>query len=318
MAHQWRVRVDSRELLFPSWAAYWQDHAPSLGVERSTLPVADLWLETRVGSEAPWALVAVVERKTVADYVASVRDGRLTDQTQRLQALCSVTETCSSPGPHVWLWIIRSSEPLDPMAAQQLATGTLHRQWHPHMRTLTLDGDDLVPPTVIKWWEGWRRLVEDGATLGWAPPVHAVEALRGQRKGATVADVLQQQWMCVPRVSPPVAAALVDEFPTWEAFVTALARVGTRQAAEKWLSGFSVPGQTRKLGPRMATWLVDVAWGAGVQVPASVPGPASAVPGPDQQDRGLALRVVANSQPAAKRRRTEVRRGPVDTQPLFV
>jgi len=73
--------------------------APSLNlkegvVEKSSLPIGDIWIVARkvyAGGAREDAVLAILERKTVADLWSSIKDGRYHDQDLRVRDFCQQT-----------------------------------------------------------------------------------------------------------------------------------------------------------------------------------------------------------------------------------
>ena len=79
--------------------------APSLNlkegvVEKSSLPIGDIWIVARkiyAGGAREDAVLAILERKTVADLWSSIKDGRYHDQDLRVRDFCQQTIGLEGP-----------------------------------------------------------------------------------------------------------------------------------------------------------------------------------------------------------------------------
>ena len=101
--------VDTRERDFPARLATWQV---------KTLPVADFWIGLSGDQILPGAIL--IERKTISDLEASMKDGRYREQRTRLQAFAEehsahvayliegdLNQSKSFSKSVLWKWILR-------------------------------------------------------------------------------------------------------------------------------------------------------------------------------------------------------------------
>lgn len=198
-----------------------------LPYEQRALPIGDWAME----SEETGETVALVERKTLADLHASLRDGRWEEQKARIQA---------NRGTALVVYVIEDDgrARLDESTGWKLSC-MLGCQIRDRIHVIQTKS---VRETFQALCKIWTKL-QDGS---WTPESESfVAPSRALRKGdnVTPAVVWRSQLACVPRVSMSIADKIAEAYPNlWEF---------QRRATEQGLASLRISDK-RKLGPVLA------------------------------------------------------------------
>ena len=162
-------------------------HLPD-AITRS-LPVGDIWLTI---DQQPYLLL---ERKTVADLVSSIKDGRWHEQKKRLlQSGHTIGIIIEGP-------LVSTLVPTTTLV--QCILNTMFRDKIPILQTTG------VHDTVL-----WLRKLQTNGN--WSKSVVSdISNIRSKRESnAQPKLVFQRQLACIPSISPAIAKAIVDVIPT--------------------------------------------------------------------------------------------------------
>ncbi|PHQ43897.1 hypothetical protein Z052_01805 [Halorubrum sp. C191] len=183
--------VDTREPV--EVAALVAEHEEVDGVEREELAAADIVFGT-VG----------VERKTIDDYVASIEDGRITEQIEKL---ADAFETA---------YILIDGDLVESEQLWQSGMSPASVRGHIASTTARENGIEAVIPC-----SSTELLVDLGVRLA---RKHVEDPSRSYVPSPDItgrdADVTTQMYACLPGVGPKTAAALAERWPSMTAFVS--------------------------------------------------------------------------------------------------
>jgi ERCC4-type nuclease len=199
MAGKWTLYIDAKEPKASKELAE-ELRSYNMNTEVSDMAVGDYWM-VKDGK-----IYCSVERKKMADLLASIPDGRYTDQTARM---------LKSEIPHLFFLVIGSIEALDGPDKQRVNSAMLHLQMHRNIKVAYLDHEGHVKPFFVKM---HQYLCEDPSIDRiTAPLIEHVQANCRKKKLDTHKDVFTAQLMCVHGVSEAKAnciANMYDDFPT--------------------------------------------------------------------------------------------------------
>ena len=202
------------------------------------LPVGDIWIGLSGENVLPGGLV--IERKTVADLEASIKDGRYREQRLRLLTYCG--ETGARP-----LYIMEGN--LDRLNVSRFQGNTLRkflnrlqiRYGVPVIQTESLESTANICSVLLDQWQTDKTVfvAEDGAKKDYAASV-TVHKRGNKEDPAVFASMVLQQ---CPGVSAAIAKAILEKG------VNGL--TGAWGLSEKDMAAVQVTAK-RKVGPALA------------------------------------------------------------------
>jgi crossover junction endonuclease MUS81 len=238
--------------------------AAGLAVEARTLPIGDaLWVARDRASGAEYPLDYVLERKSVADMLSSIKEsGRYEDQKYRL----------ARAGLATVFYLIEGDPDLLPSAVDQkiARSAALSTTVRDGFRVLRSGGVQETFRLYRALTEALRALYAPLRVRG-AEQLPRLEAWRDSLRAATAGQTtLHDVWgraLCeVPGLGADGAAAVLAAHPTpaalWRAFDEALRRGGA-PAAKAMLVGARAEGAARGLGPEKARRVFQSLFAAG-------------------------------------------------------
>lgn len=200
--------------------------ATKLPCESQALPIGDWAMQNNEGET-----LCLVERKTLADLHASLRDGRWDEQKARIQA---------NRGTALVVYVIEDDgrSRLDESSGWKLSC-ILGAQVRDRTHVIQTKNPRETFQVLCKLW----TKLQDGS---WVPESECfVAPSRALRKGdnVTPAVVWRSQLACVPRVSMAIATQIAEAYPSlWEL---------QRRATEADLATLRISDK-RRLGPVLA------------------------------------------------------------------
>jgi len=172
---------------------------PSLTIVSQNLPVADVVITNKTTGEKLY-----IERKTVKDLSASIRDGRYKEQSMRLIA--------ASPRPELVFYLIEGGWKKYPNRSEHclprstlisaLFTLSTERRFSVHKTEDCAESADWIRCVALKF---------EKSTAGTASGSVQPMALR-RSETVTSANVESLMLAVVPGISPRIAAGLLEEF----------------------------------------------------------------------------------------------------------
>lgn len=196
------------------------------------LPVGDIWIGT-TPEETPAEGGVLIERKTIADFVASILDGRYREQRTRLLEYASQTKTSLL---YILEGELSTSQRLQPDVLKQFLNRTMLRYRIPVINTASLEETAHACELLEK------QLKEDSKCFQFE--AISYESLVKVEKKANMDD--PKVFFCTalqscPGVSASIANAIYTATGSWKALL---------DISQEDLANIKVG--TRRIGPKLA------------------------------------------------------------------
>ena len=190
-------------------------------------------------------LFAVIERKTHADLLASLRDARYKTQTDRMKAMVAANEC------HVAGYIVEGAEKdwVRNVSLQNVRDSLVCQHRLMFWKTSTTEETADLLLRLAQKTEGYVQKLAQSSTpglLGGAPT--GSFAKKGDLR---VRLFFEHQLMLVPRVSAVVAAAITKEYPTLPSLMCAWNDAHNETAKCNLLASIKI-GDKRTVGPALS------------------------------------------------------------------
>lgn len=254
-----RLVVDVRERALVDGLSFLMRVPEELDVR--ALDVGDALLEvSESGAEAP---VVFVERKTLADLCASVKDGRYREQKARMKNEVARHEDRSCTAVYVLEGFTSFGAGMDDAARRcglsgdALRTILLDLQFRQDIRVFCTASVEDTAELLYGMWKRRARLfprkdIDAAETPSPSPSPSLMYAKRN--KNITPATCFRMQLAQIPGVSDRIATAITEKWPTWTALFREVAEV--RQDRQQVVDLFAgVPTVGKKLAERMHAFL---------------------------------------------------------------
>lgn len=231
-AETWTSVLDCRELKLQ---ACWDTSRVPLSATKA-LDIGD-WCMYNDGE-----LRVILERKTLADLKASLRDGRWTEQKARILAnrgSSMVVYAIEDPGCVPEDWKITC------ILASQLKSNILVIQTKNPEGTFSVIAKLWSKVSTGEWNNGACGIPDKGGSL--SPPQFPTRAIK-KKDNHDARAVWVSQLACIPRLSLAIAAKVVEAYATPREFM--------ERATLKDLAALQVTDK-KKLGPKLAAALMD-------------------------------------------------------------
>jgi ERCC4-type nuclease len=223
------------------------------GVTCANLDIGDVVVSASATDPSPDALLMVFERKTLADLVSSIKDGRHHEQKARLLEW----RRSAVPGRRRVYYVIEGWRPNSPDKMQVSAViNTLFRD--DIAVVLLKDASE----TLAFFTETFNRFTTEPAKYSATEGGTGTEAdyisqvKMKKNKNITPANVLVFQLSQIPGISTKIAQGIAAAHPTMSAFVRALDALESPVERAKYVENIPI-GDNRKVGKKTAIKILE-------------------------------------------------------------
>lgn len=235
--------IDAREQSL--WALI-QEKPLSIPTRTEMLPLGDIIIQKTEGE-----ILLMIERKTVADLVGSLKDGRYHDQRKRWLEFME-----NSPNSNVSLWI--EGDLLSASMENVMRSSLMNS-------ILRLQSKHKIIVYNVRTKEGFVRSLQMAIEKFEKDPYHLVANPSGNenpittsmnryKKSAQSGETYWHDCLClVPGVSSGTSSKIVEIFPSLVEFIDALKE--NKEKTEQMLSQIQT-SSNRKLGPKTASKII--------------------------------------------------------------
>lgn len=220
-----RLVVDVRERALVESLSFLMRVPEELDVRALDVGDAQLVADTATHTAEEQEVVVIVERKTLPDLCASIKDGRYREQKARLRDEVARRRPCVAA--YVLECFSSFGKGMDDaarrcgMSGDALRTVLLDLQFRQDIRVLCTASVEDTAELLYGMWKRRARLFPPPLEEGERHPHPPASLLYAKRnKNVTPATCFRMQLAQIPGVSERIATSLSEKWPTWTALIS--------------------------------------------------------------------------------------------------